>query len=237
MANEENIALKKMVLQQGALVEEAIEKAIRAFLTRDAELARTVIGQDEEIDRSEIAVEEECVRIMALKRPIASDLRFVVAILKLNNDLERMGDIAANIARRAKFLARREPVDFPIQLENMGREVRDMVRQSLDALVYRDLDVARAVCVKDDEVSSMKGQLKRQIRELMMEEPEMIHSYLKLMDVPRHLGRIAELSSKIAKDVIYLISGEIVRHRGPEFFDDEDEGIPTAYQPADQSRE
>lgn len=221
--------LKKMVLEEGALVEEAIDRAIRAFHMRDSGLAREVIRGDAEIDLKEMEVEEECLKLLALYAPMAADLRFVVAVLKLNNDLERMGDLASNLGRRAKFLARVPAVDTPADLVVMGDKVRQMVKQSLDSLVNHDLDLARAVCAQDDAVDLLKRQIKEELRQRLVEQPDNINTYLKLMDVPRHLERIADLATNVAEDVIYMISGEIVRHQRAEHMHvDVDEDVPSS---------
>ena len=206
--------LQKLILQEGALVEEAIEKAIRSFLERRPELAEEVIAGDAQIDEAEVLVEEECLKILALLHPIAVDMRFVVAILKMNNDMERMGDLAANLARRTRYLSKKDPVEIPSEIADMASVVQQMVRGALDSLINRDEKLARQVCRQDDEVDAYKSQIKGQIKDRMAEEPEMLRSYLKLLDVPRHLERIADLATNIAEDVIYMVSGEIARHGG-----------------------
>ena len=206
--------LRKLVLTEGAMAEQAIEKAMRAFHERNTDLANEVIREDHDIDMKEIDVEEECLKVLALHTPVATDLRFVVAVLKLNNDLERMGDLAVSIARRARFISKHPPTDIPDELKVMEETVRTMVKQSLDALINGDADLAKEVCEKDDEVDDMKRQLKAVLRDQMCEagtDNQLV--FLKLLDVPRHLERIADLATNIAEDVIYMVTGEIIRHQ------------------------
>ncbi len=209
--------LRKEVLAEAALVEEALEKAILAFETRDERLAQDVIDGDRRIDAMEIDVEEECLKILALHNPVAVDLRFIVTVLKMNNDLERMGDLTVSIARRAAYVAKRDPVmEMPPEFKDMIRAVRAMLKQSLDALIHSDEDLAAEVCRNDDEVDQYKRTINSQIRDRIVERPQDARTLLKMMDVARHLERIADLSTNIAEDVIYLVRGEIVRHYATE---------------------
>jgi phosphate transport system protein len=204
--------LRKQILEVGAVVEDSLAKALTALLTRRLELGEAVMNGDAEIDRLEIDVEEECLKILALNHPVADDLRFIVAVLKMNNDLERMGDHAANIAKRAVYLAKRDPVEWPDGIEQMGQTVRLMLKQSLDALVEADGRLAREVCAGDDIVDGQKRQLVAALRERLLLEQGDKSCLLKMLDVPRHLERIADLSTNIAEDVIYLVDGAIIRH-------------------------
>src|SRR5215471_16695579 len=142
--------LKQKILYVGTLVEESIAKAIAALINRDAPLAAKVMEADNLIDRMEVEVEEECLKILALYQPVAADLRFVVAVLKINNDLERMGDLAQNIAKRASYIAKAESMDLPIDFRSMAAKAQNMVKQSLDALVNSDTGLARTVRAEDD---------------------------------------------------------------------------------------
>ena len=156
-------ALKQKFLFVGSLVEEAITKAISALINRDRNLANAVIEADEEIDRMEVDVEEEVLKILALYQPVAADLRFVVAVLKINNDLERMGDLAKNIAKRAVFLSDCESFDLPVDFRPMAARVQSMVKQSLDALVNSDASLAQKVRNSDDEVDAMRAKSEKDI--------------------------------------------------------------------------
>ena len=195
--------LKKLVLSLGALVEEQIQHSILALERRDADLANEVVRKDREIDSLEIVIEEECLKILALYQPVAKELRFVVAVLKMNNDLERMGDLAANIAKRARYLSKKYNVS--------------MVKKSLDALVNTDINLAKEVCASDDEVDKLtKHMLKRTINAIE-KSPERTKDYFSIRSVSKNLERIADSATNIAEDVIYLCSGDIIRHQAEEF--------------------
>lgn len=215
--------LRKSVLSVGARVEDAIDKAISALLTRDLSLAQRVMEHDGEIDQMEIEVEEQCLKIFALYQPVAHDLRFLVAVLKMNNDLERMGDHAANIAKRARYLAQRDPQPWPPELETLAHNSRKMVKQCLDALVTGNADLAREVCRFDEVVDEQKRMMTRGIRAALQDSPEYTDVFLKMMDVPRHLERIADLATNIAEDVIYITEGTIHRHHHLLSVDGDDE--------------
>jgi phosphate transport system protein len=205
--------LRKRLLAEAALVEEAIEQAIRAMTGRDLKLAEQVMAGDHRLDQMEVELEEECLKVLALYQPVANDLRFIVAVLKMNNDLERMGDIAANIAKRARWLARHDPIEWPYRIEPMAEAVRSMVKRALDALIEGNAELARQVCLADDEVDDQKRQMTRAVRQAMRERPDDTDALAKLLDVPRHLERIADLATNMAEDVIYLVEGVISRHQ------------------------
>ena len=204
--------LKQKILLVGGLVEEAIAKAISALTNRDRNLAGAVIEAAAEIDRMEVDVEEECLKILALYQPVAADLRFVVAVLKINNDLERMGDLAKNVAKRVVFLANCERFDLPVDFRGMAARAQSMVKQSLDALVNSDPLLAQNVRVADDEVDAMRRTIENQIEEQIAAHPDRTDCLLRLASVARHLERIADMATNVAEDVIYMVEGEIVRH-------------------------
>lgn len=206
--------LRKMILSEGALVEDAIAKSISALTRRDFDLAQEVIKADEEIDRMEVEVEEECLKILALHHPVANDLRFVVAVLKMNNDLERMGDLATNIAKRAEFLATHDKIDLPTDFSKMAEKAKSMVKHCLDALVNADSKLARQVCLDDDELDEMRSQSQKKIQEAIKQLPQQAESLMKLLSVSRHLERLGDMATNISEDVIYMVEGEIIRHRG-----------------------
>ena len=209
--------LKKLVLSLGALVEEQIQHAILALERRDAELANTVVQKDKEIDSLEIVIEEECLKILALYQPVAKELRFVVAVLKMNNDLERMGDLAANIGKRARYLSKKEKIDLVDDFGPVAEKAQAMVKKSLDALVNTDVNLAREVCASDDEVDKLtKHMLKRTINAIE-KNPERTKDYFSIRSVSKNLERIADSATNIAEDVIYLCSGDIIRHQAEEF--------------------
>ena len=209
-------ALKQQILFVGTLVEEAIAKAISALINRDRTLASAVIEADAEIDRMEVDVEEECLKILALYQPVAADLRFVVAVLKINNDLERMGDLAKNVAKRVVFLSSNERFDLPVDFRGMATRAKAMVKDSLDALVHADPALAQKVRESDDEVDAQRRTIEKQIEEQISAHPDRTESLMRLASVARHLERIADMATNIAEDVIYMVEGEIVRHHRTE---------------------
>lgn len=205
--------LKKKMLNVGAMVEESIAKAIAAVIRRDGSLALEVVENDEAIDQSEVDVEEDCLKILALHQPVAIDLRFVVAVLKINNDLERMADHAVNIARRAEYLAGYTEINLPSDLEVMLQRTQAMVRESLDALVHQDTTLARKVCNADQEVDQLNRQMHVLIQDQIRAHPDRVEQLMHQLSVSRQLERIADLATNVAEDVIYTVEGEIIRHR------------------------
>jgi phosphate transport system protein len=205
-------ALKQKILFVGTLVEEAIAKAVSALINRDRNLANTVIEEDGEIDRMEVDVEEEVLKILALYQPVAADLRFVVAVLKINNDLERMGDLARNIAKRVMFLTNCERFDLPVDFRGMAAKAQSMVKDSLDALVNSDPVLARKVRDSDDEVDALRRTIEKQIEQQIAAHPDRTECMMRLASASRHVERIADMATNIAEDVIYMVEGEIVRH-------------------------
>ena len=205
--------LKEKILRVGTLVEEAISKAITALINRDTALAQRVIVSDEEIDRMEVEVEEECLKILALYQPVAADLRFVVAVLKINNDLERMGDLARNIAKRVAQLAKSEPIDLPPEIRTMAMLTQEMVKQSLDAVVNADTALARQVREEDDAVDEARMQIRQRVLRGIKANPDQVESLLRINSVSKHIERLADMATNIAEDVVYMVEGDIVRHR------------------------
>jgi phosphate transport system protein len=204
--------LKRDILTMGSMVEEATNKAMAALIQRRPELADEVIAGDDLIDHKELEVEDKCLKILALHQPVAGDLRFIVGCIKVNNDLERMGDLAHNIAERAAFLSRNEPLEVTIDFTRMVERVRSMVSDSLDALVNSDTALAREVCRRDDEVDHYNKQMFRRLENMMKERPETIERASQTMSVSRHLERIGDHATNIAEDIVYMVEGEIIRH-------------------------
>ncbi len=208
--------LKQKILDVGTLVEESIAKAISALINRDSAMAQRIIKDDDIIDHMEVEVEEECLKILALYQPVAADLRFVVAALKINNDLERMGDLAKNIAKRAVWLGKNDPMDFPVDFRPMAMQAQHMVKQSLDAFVNASPAIARQVRAEDDEVDESRSRIRDQIMAMIQRKPERTEYLLKLNSVSKHLERLADMATNVAEDVIYMVEGEIVRHRSAD---------------------
>lgn len=208
--------LKYMILNLGALAEQSVQEAVQSLVRRDVGVAGRVIDQDSEIDGLEIEVEEECLKLLALYQPVATDLRFIVAVLKINSDLERIADKSVSIAKRARFLSDREPVDVPFDFSGMADRVQAMLRDALNALVNVDSELALRVRNNDEEVDEMLRRMNSLVKEEIVAHPERADSLMALLDVSRHLERIADHASNIAEDVIYMAEGEIVRHRPPD---------------------
>ena len=208
--------LKKEILSLCALVEDQVQMAVRALIDRDTQLAAQVEQRDAEIDNREIEVEEDCLKVLALHQPVAGDLRLVVAALKINNDLERIGDLAVNIAHKAVAFASEPPMNIPLDIDRMWREVHGMLRDAIDSMVNLDAKLAHDVCRRDDEVDQMKHQARLVVEELMCRQPQNIRSLLRLLAATRNLERIADCATNIAEDVVYMIEGKIIRHAAPD---------------------
>ena len=204
--------IKKLILSLGAKVEEQVRLATQAVEAHDAELAKQIIKSDFNIDEMEVEIEEECLKILALHQPVAVDLRFLVAVIKINNDLERIGDQAVNIAERVDVIAKRDLSEFFFDYTAMGEKVQDMLKMSLDALVNMDYDLAYSVVMRDDEVDQIKIDAYDRIKRAMSKHPDKIGYLINLLLISRHLERLADHATNIAEEVIYLIEGEIVRH-------------------------
>ena len=205
--------LKERILRLGTLVEEAISKSITALINRETALAQRVMANDVDIDAMEVEVEEECLKILALYQPVAADLRFVVAVLKINNDLERMGDLARNIAKRVTQLEGGDPYDLPPEIRMMATQAQEMVRQCLDAVVKRDPTLARQVREEDDIVDEARQRIQRRVLQGIKDRPENVENLLRINSVSKHIERIADMATNIAEDVVYMVEGDIVRHR------------------------
>jgi phosphate transport system protein len=211
--------LQEDVLVQANAVKEAIRRAIDALQGRQVELAREVIAGEDPIDERENEVEEECLKILALHQPVARDLRRIAAVLKMNTDLERMADLAVDIAERAVRLTELPPTPVPGQLGRMTELTTRMVRQSLEAFLRQDVALARQVCRTDDEVDQCNRAIIAELVALMRGSQETVEPALSLFSAVRHLERIADHATNIAEDVIYLVQGQIVRHH-PEAIED-----------------
>lgn len=208
--------LKRLVLRLGSLVEESVAKALIAVRDRDAGIARVVIDGDEAIDQLEIDVEEECLHTLALHQPVAMDLRYVVGVLKINNDLERIADQAVNIAEQAAALAGEPVVDaIPFDLETEATEARTMLKDALDAFIRMDVETATRVCREDDAVDVIHAQMYDLVKAAMRKNPEQLDQLMRYVSVSRNLERIADLATNIAEDVVYMDRGDILRHRRP----------------------
>jgi phosphate transport system protein len=204
--------LKKMILALSAVVEESVQQAGLSLEKMDIPLAEVVIDNDEQIDQMEVDLEEECLKILALYQPVAIDLRFIISVLKINNDLERIADLAVNIAERTLALAEEPRIPVPFDFTEMARKVQIMLKKSLDALVNMDTRLALQVCDLDDEVDALHKKTYVLVKEQIRKNPDALNALVHYLSVSRHLERIADLATNIAEDVVYMIEGEIVRH-------------------------
>lgn len=204
--------LKRKIFTLVAMVEDNLKAAVKSVQDKDKETALKVIELDNEIDNTEVDVEEECLKLLALHQPVAIDLRFIIAVLKLNNDLERIGDLAVNIAERAVFLSKMTTVPIPFDFDDMAAKATNMLKNSINSLVYSDNEMAVKVCEDDDEVDAINRNMYNQVKEAIKNHPEHLDALINLLSVSRHLERIADHATNIAEDVIYLINGRIVRH-------------------------
>jgi phosphate transport system protein len=182
-------------------------------------LAKEVIDEDDLIDDKEVRIEEECLKILALYQPVANDLRFVITVLKVNNDIERVGDLAVNIAERAFYLSTREMLDVTVDLPEMVSDVMKMLRGSLDALTKKDTELARQIIAMDDKVDEANRKVYKVLQQLMYKNPETIKRALHLLSTSRHLERIADMATNICEDVVYMVEGEVIRHQAEIFVD------------------
>ena len=206
--------LKKEILLVGSMVEDATHKALLALTESRVDLADEVIEGDKIIDQKEIEVEEDCLKILALHQPVAADLRYVVAVMKVNNDLERCGDLADNLASRARFLINSSvPIHVPEEIHEMGSRVRVMLRESLQAVVQLDTQLAHKVLQDDDDIDERHRQLYELLRERMESNPGRILYEMNLLSVSRYLERIADHATNIAEDVVFMVDGDVIRHR------------------------
>lgn len=205
--------LERRTLFLAGEVEEAVRRSIRALLDRRVELAERVIDGDDEIDRHEVELEEECLKVLALHNPVASDLRFIVACLKIENDLERIADLAANIAERSVSLAERSALPVPPRIREMVETCARMLRQSIEAFVRGDAVLARRICAEDEQVDQANRLIIQELLAAMHREPACIDEAVELISVSKNLERIGDHATNIAEDVVYLVEGDIIRHR------------------------
>jgi phosphate transport system protein len=205
--------IKKMILSLGALVEQRVARIKQAIEDRDAALAREIMHLDHEVDEMEVEIEEECLKIIALHQPVAADLRFIVAVIKINNDLERIGDQVVNIAQRVVRIAKRPVAPFRFDYSEMADRAEAMLRMSLDSLVNQDIDIAIKVLHLDDDVDKIKDLAYDRIKQAMADGlTEDIGYMINLLLISRHIERLADHATNIAEEVVYMIEGEIVRH-------------------------
>jgi phosphate transport system protein len=205
--------LQSQILALSARVEQMIDQAGRALFQRDTDLLDELIDADREIDQREVLIEEECLKMLALHQPVAIDLRRIAVVLKINNDLERIADLAVNIAERAEHLQERPDFRLPPTLGQMVDWATAMVRGALDAFVDSDPEAAREICRRDDDVDEANREIITELIDMMEREPTMIAPAMHCFSASRQVERIADHATNIAEDVIYLVEGDIVRHK------------------------
>lgn len=204
--------IKKSILSLGTLVEDRVRIAVDAIENRDLDTAKKLIMSDHEVDEMEVEIEEECLKIMALHQPVAIDLRFLVAVIKINNELESIGDQVVNIAERVEIIANNQGQDMFFDYSKMADKAQSMLKKSLDALVNMDVDLAFKVILLDDGVDELKNVAYDKIKQAMSENPDISGFLINLLLISRHLERLADHCTNIAEEVIYMVEGEIVRH-------------------------
>jgi phosphate transport system protein len=205
-------ALERDILDQSSRVEEMIAKACQALIERRTDFAEEVAASELEIDVREVKIEEECLKILALHQPVAVDLRRTATVLKINTELERIADLAVNIAERTISLVEFPQFEIPTKLERMFVRASQMVHEALDAFVDQDVEAAREVCLRDDEVDDFNRQVIADLLEIMRTRSDLVEAALHFFSVCRHVERIGDCATNIAEDVLYLVEGEIARH-------------------------
>lgn len=210
------LALREKLLLMGGKVEEMIVGANRALVQRDDDEAKRVRRMDDEVDRLEVELDEQCSEVLVRQQPVARDLRFLVAAMKITNDLERMGDCAVNIAKAVLVINQEPPLKPYIDLPRMSVLAGEMVRDSLDAFLQQDSDLAREIVVRDKEVDDLYRQLFRELLTFMIEKPANVSRALHLLMVARNYERIGDHATNVAEDIVYLVEGEEIRHTEPK---------------------
>jgi phosphate transport system protein len=210
--DEELKNLKEKLLRMAGLVEESIELAIEVIKDRKDELSQGVLKNEERINLLDVEVDETCLRLMALRQPMAGDLRFITSAMKIDSELERMGDLAVNIAEQALILNKLPPLKPLLDIPRMARLAQAMVRDSINAFINQDEALGRSICERDDEVDALDDQIFRELLTYMMEDAANISRAVALILVSRNLERMADHATNIGEDVIYLVNGKTIKH-------------------------
>lgn len=205
-------ALNMQSMVMATTVESAVRRALRAVTTLDPVLIKNIIDGDSDIDKDEVRIEEECLKILALYQPVAGDLRYVITILKVNNELERIGDLAVNIAERAAHLYEIHAPVCAVDFSIMFEKVESMLTNAIESLIHRHANIAAEVIRMDDDIDELNRQYHARLITLMKENPDAINGYLAQISISRNLERIADCVTNICEDVIYLEQGKIIRH-------------------------
>ncbi|MBW2617910.1 MAG: phosphate signaling complex protein PhoU, partial [Deltaproteobacteria bacterium] len=205
--------LRDDLLNMGGLVEEAVDGAVRALKNRDAQLAERVISGDSRIDKMENMIDEDCLKLLATQQPVAQDLRFITSVLRISGYLERIADQAVNLAQRAQIIAGLDPIEIPLTVLEMAAEAQEMIAGSLNAFVQEEIDLARAVCRRDDIVDQLNHSLLEEMISVMMNERRMTRSGLEIIPAGRHLERMGDGATNISEAVVFMVQGTIIRHQ------------------------
>jgi phosphate transport system protein len=211
--DEELNLLKEKLLSMASLAETMIYKAVKSLAERDESLFEVVNQDEKKVNYLQIEIDELCLRLLALRQPMATDLRFITSAMKINSELERIGDLAVNIIQRAEVLIKQPQLKPLIDIPRMAELTQKMVKDSLDAFIKRDADLARSILTRDDQVDGLKDQIFRELLTFMLSDQSTIPRALELILVSRHLERIGDHATNIAEDVIYLVQGKDIRHR------------------------
>jgi len=204
--------LKEKILKMSSLVEESIGTSIKALMERNAELAYKVIKSDDAVNMLEIEIDDLCLKLLALHQPTAGDLRFITSTMKINNDLERIGDLAVNIGQRTLDLLKVPPLKLRLNIPKMASAAQDMLKDSLNAFVNKDSKLAYEVCKRDDEVDDLNHEIFMELLKANPEDQKPIERVIDLVLVAKNLERVADHSTNICEDIIYMVDGKIIKH-------------------------
>jgi phosphate transport system protein len=209
---EELKRLREEILYMGGLVEDQIQKAVKSLVDRDSELAQIIIERDHEVNRLDVEIDDLCIRLLALHQPAGKDLRFITTGLKITTDLERIGDMSVNLSERALELNQEPQLKPYIDIPRMARIAQRMIRESLDAFVREDTDLALKVCKDDEEIDQLNSQIFREVISFMIEDPHTINRAMKISSISKYLERMADHATNIAEMVIFMVKGKSIRH-------------------------
>lgn len=209
---EELKRLREEILYMGGLVEDQIHKAVKSLVDRDSELAQIIIERDHEVNRLDVEIDDLCIRLLALHQPAGKDLRFITTGLKITTDLERIGDMSVNLSERALELNQEPQLKPYIDIPRMARIAQRMIRESLDAFVREDTDLALKVCKDDEEIDQLNSQIFREVISFMIEDPHTINRAMKISSISKYLERMADHATNIAEMVIFMVKGKSIRH-------------------------
>ena len=210
--DEELEALKKNVLKMASMVDDAVHKSVESLVDMDVEMVEKLIEDDQIIDLLEVEIDRQCLELLAKRQPMAVDLRFITSLQKINNDLERIGDLAINVAHASIYLAKHPPLKPLVDIPKMEEETRKMLRQAISAIVEKNSAAARQICLKDSEIDSLYVQVFREILTYMMEDNNNIKRGIRLILVAKHIERMADHVTNIAEDVVYMLEGKTIKH-------------------------